>query len=92
MLKYVKASASPPFEQCINTDHVTIDMGEGMIFHGNSRKDLVKGYGHLTHNGKVIYQGHFKNGKFHGFGIYYNLEDGGSYEGNFSNCLYHGYG
>ena len=38
-----------------------------------------------------MYRGQFKDGDFHGFGIYQG-EDGSQYQGNFSKGSYHGYG
>ena len=41
--------------------------------------------------GAVIYEGGFRDGEMHGFGIY-AAEDGSIYSGKFKGGTYHGYG
>lgn len=49
------------------------------------------GYGVLILNENARYEGHFKQGQYHGKGVLH-LEDKSRYEGDFDNNLYNGYG
>ncbi|XP_034741033.1 alsin-like isoform X3 [Etheostoma cragini] len=74
----------------------TMKWPDGRIYNGNFRKGQEDGYGECIIPNKVlkkpdIYQGHWRDGKFHGFGKY-KYASGEVYEGCFCDGHRHGYG
>ncbi|MCR2805552.1 stalk domain-containing protein [Paenibacillus soyae] len=62
-------------------------------YFGAEQNGLPHGEGRLLHNGKLFYEGDFKNGIIEGSGIMYDLEDRSSYyEGEFKNNRFNGQG
>ena len=47
----------------------------------------INGYKSIVQNNNLIYQGEFLGGKYHGYGILYNLENNILYQGEFSNAV-----
>ena len=70
----------------------TMLYSDGTKYAGNWVDDKPNGYGvKYDSNGKVVYKGMFKNGKYNGLGTCY-LSDGGKYEGSFKSGMVHGFG
>ncbi|XP_041806349.1 alsin-like isoform X4 [Chelmon rostratus] len=74
----------------------TMKWPDGQMYSGNFKNGLEDGYGECiipnkTLNKPDIYQGHWREGKIHGFGKY-KYASGEVYEGCFSDGQRHGYG
>nr|XP_046260313.1 alsin-like isoform X3 [Scatophagus argus] len=74
----------------------TMKWPDGRTYSGNFKSGLEDGYGECVIPNKVlnkadIYQGHWRDGKIHGFGKY-KYASGEVYEGCFSEGQRHGYG
>lgn len=62
-------------------------------YFGDEQNGLPHGEGRLLHQGKLFYEGDFKNGIIEGTGIMYDVEDRKSYyEGEFKNNRFQGQG
>ncbi|XP_077435487.1 alsin-like isoform X3 [Vanacampus margaritifer] len=74
----------------------TMRWQDGRTYTGNFKNGLEDGYGECMIPDKLLnkagcYQGHWRDGKIHGFGIY-RYATGEVYEGCFSDGQRHGYG
>ncbi|XP_054642084.1 alsin-like isoform X2 [Dunckerocampus dactyliophorus] len=74
----------------------TMSWPAGRTYTGNFKNGLEDGYGECIIPNKLLskagcYQGHWRDGKIHGFGIY-RYATGEVYEGCFSDGQRHGYG
>uniref|UniRef100_A0A8P4G5H2 Alsin n=1 Tax=Dicentrarchus labrax TaxID=13489 RepID=A0A8P4G5H2_DICLA len=74
----------------------TMKWPDGRTYSGNFKNGLEDGYGECLIPNKVLnkpdsYQGHWRDGKIHGFGKY-KYASGEVYEGCFSDGQRHGYG
>lgn len=69
-----------------NGEYLKITENNAIIFEGN-----LNGKGIMSKDGKIVYDGYFRNGLKFGFGIYY-INGKKIYEGDFCNGLYHGNG
>ncbi|XP_057708609.1 alsin-like isoform X2 [Corythoichthys intestinalis] len=74
----------------------TMRWPDGRTYTGNFKNGLEDGYGECMIPDKLLnkagcYQGHWKDGKIHGFGIY-RYASGEVYEGCFNEGQRHGYG
>ncbi|XP_072768125.1 alsin-like isoform X2 [Nerophis lumbriciformis] len=74
----------------------TMRWPSGQTYTGNFKNGLEDGYGECIIPDKLLnkagcYQGHWRDGKIHGFGIY-RYASGDVYEGCFSDGQRHGYG
>ncbi|GLD59059.1 alsin-like isoform X3 [Lates japonicus] len=74
----------------------TMKWPDGRMYTGNFKNGLEDGYGECIIPNKVLnkpdtYQGHWKDGKIHGFGKY-KYASGEVYEGCFCDGQRHGYG
>lgn len=62
-------------------------------YFGAEKDGIPHGQGRLLHNGKLLYEGDFKNGIIEGSGKMYDMEDRSSYyEGEFKNNRFQGNG
>ncbi|XP_064419608.1 alsin isoform X1 [Latimeria chalumnae] len=69
---------------------------DGRMYSGTFKNGLEDGYGELTVPNKTLnkvdhYQGHWKEGRMHGYGIY-SFATGEVYEGSFQDNMRHGHG
>lgn len=61
---------------------------EGGVYNGEWRNGVPDGQGTLSH-GKSTYVGGFKDGRFHGYGVY-TKSDGTVQEGNWEDGIFKG--
>lgn len=52
---------------------------------------MTNGKGRIIYSSGEVYEGEWKNDKFHGHGIYYDV-DGSTYTGEWADDTHHGYG
>lgn len=67
---------------------ITYSCSYGQCITGNCKN----GNGFLRTKDEIQYEGGFKNGKFHGFGDYYDFKNKYSYKGNWANGKKNGFG
>ena len=76
----------------LNDDKLIMYYKDGSKYEGEYVNDKITGYGIFTNKeGRIVYEGYWKNGKREGIGIYH-CEDGATYEGEWKDHLKSGVG